>query len=94
MVGAAAYLHGVATGKRQGLEMAPEYVAERLAIDRLEAQNDAARLAALAQPPADRYEMCDRLMEMADHVLLEEAMEAQREEGEAAQGEDRDFDFR
>lgn len=94
MVGAAGYLHGVATGKRQGLEMAPEYVAERLTIERIEAQNDAARLAAQAQPPADRYEMCDRLMEMADHVLLEEAAEAQMQEDEHAREEERDIDFR
>lgn len=74
--------------------MAPDYVAERLTIERIEAQAALLRAQAAGSPPADRYEMCDRLMEMADHVLLEEAIEAQREEGEHAQEDERDFDFR
>lgn len=90
-VGAAAYLHGFAQGREEGRATAPEYVAERLAIDRLEAQ---ARLEAAGQAPADRYEMCDRLMDMAADVMLQEEAEAQREMDEHAREADGEIDFR
>lgn len=93
-VGAAAYLHGVATGKREGLAMAPEYVAERLAIDRIEAQAALARAQAAGAPPADRYEMCDRIMDMTADLLLSEQEEAQRAMDEHAREEEREYDFR
>lgn len=90
-VGAAGYLHGFAQGKREGLVTAPEYVAERLAIDRIEAQ---ARLEAAGRAPADRYEMCDAIMDMtADMLLLEEA-EAQRRMDEHAREAEGEIDYR
>ena len=93
-VGAAAYLHGVATGKREGLAMAPEYVAERLTIDRLEAQAALARAEASSAPPADRYEMCDRIMDMAADMILGEEIEVQRQMDEHAREAEEEIDYR
>lgn len=74
--------------------MAPEYVAERLMIERLEAQAALVRAEAAGAPPADRYEMCDRIIDMAGDLLLKEHDEAQRAMDEHAREAEGEIDYR
>lgn len=74
--------------------MAPEYVAERMALDRMAAQAALARAEASSAPPADRYEMCDRIMDMAADMILGEEIEAQREMDEHAREAEGEIEYR
>lgn len=71
-------------GYNAGRRDAPEYVARQQALDDAAGAEDAALKAMRLAPPADRYEMCDRFMEMAGPLLIEEQMRDQAEADAAA----------
>lgn len=86
----AGYLYGFKEGEAAGIVAAPEYVAVEIA----EIENETEWLQMREAKPADRYEMCDRIMDMASDILLSEEMEARREMDEHAREAEGEIHYR
>ena len=86
----AGYLYGFKEGEAAGIVAAPEYAAVEIA----EIENETEWLRMREAKPADRYEMCDRIMDMAADVILGEEIEAQREMDEHAREAEGEIEYR
>jgi hypothetical protein len=72
-------------GHRVGTDGAPEVADAIMAREAAIAADAAASLLEASAAPGDRYEMCDRVMEMAAPIVFDEAAAAQHDADAAAQ---------